>query len=56
MINQTTHERQIIVSTSTLAVDSVAHAEEISQSSSNAAIMQANLRYTNPEQNPSVSY
>ena len=56
MIDQTTHERQIIASASTLAVDSVAHAEEISLSSPNAAIMQANLSYTNPEQNPSVSY
>ena len=55
MVGQTTHERQITASTS-LAVSSVAHPEVISLSSPNAAILQANLRYTNPEQNPSVSY
>ena len=56
MIDQTTHERQIVASASTLAVASVAHPEEISLSSPNAAIMQPNLRYTNPEQNPTVSF
>ena len=56
MIDQTTREHQVADSASTLAIASVAHPEEISLSSLNAAIMQADLRYTNPEQNPSVSY
>ena len=56
MIDQTTHERQIADSASTLAVASVAHPEENSLSFPNAAIRQADLRYTNPEQIPSVSY
>ena len=56
MIDQITHERQIAGPTSTLSVASVAHPDEISLSSPNAAIMQADLRYTNPEQNSSVSY
>ena len=34
----------------------MAHPEENSLSSPNAAIIAADLRYTNPEQNPSVSY
>ena len=55
MIDQTTRERQIAELASTLAVSSVAHPEDISLSSPDAAIMQADLRYTNREQNPSVS-
>ena len=54
MIDQTTHERQVSASVSTLAVASVAHLEENSLSSPNV-ITQANLVYTNSEQNPSVS-
>ena len=56
MIDQTIPERQIAASASTLAVAPVAHPEDVSLSSPNAAITQANLRYTNPEQNPFVSY
>ena len=55
IIDQTTHERQVAASVPTLAVASVARPDENSLSSPNA-VMQANLRYTNPEQNPSVSY
>ena len=54
MIDQTTRERQVSASVSTLAVASVAHLEENSLSSPNV-ITQANLVYTNSEQNPSVS-
>ena len=56
MIDQTSHERQIAAAASTLAVASVAHPEEISLFSPNTAVTQADLRYTNPEQNPSASY
>ena len=57
MIDQTTRERQVSASVSTLAVASVAHPEENSLSSPNV-ITQANLVYTKSEseQNPSVSY
>ena len=55
MIDQTTHERRVSASVSTLAVTSVAHPEEDSLSSSNFEA-QANLVYTKSEQNPSVSY
>ena len=55
MIDQTTHERQVSASVSTLAVASEAHPEENSLSSPNV-VTQANLVYTNLEQNPSVSY
>ena len=50
MIDQTTDERHVAASISTLGVASVAHPEENSLSS--PYDMQANLR----EQNPSVSY
>ena len=53
MIGQTTREHQVSAS-ATMAVASVAHPEENSLSSPNV-IMQANLVYTNSEQNPSVS-
>ena len=55
MTDETTRERQISAPLSTLAVASVAHPEENSLSSPNV-ITQANLAYTNSEQNPSVSY
>ena len=55
MIDQTTHERRVSASVSTLAVTSVPHPEEDSLSSSNFEA-QANLVYTKSEQNPSVSY
>ena len=57
IIDQTTHERQVSPSVSTLAVASVIHPEE-NFLSSPSAIMHANLRCTKPEQkkqNPSVS-
>ena len=56
IIDQTTRERRVAASASPLGVASVGHSEEISLSSPNAAIIAADLRYTNPEQNPSVSY
>ena len=52
-IDQTTQERHVAASISTLGVASVARPEEISLSSPNA-IAQADLRRS--EQNPSVSY
>ena len=55
MIDQTTHERQVSASISTLAVASVAHPKDNSLSSPNV-ITQADLVYTKSEQNPSVSY
>ena len=55
MIDQTTHEGLVSASVSTLAVASVAHPEENSLSSP-SVIAQADLVYTNSEQNPSVSY
>ena len=57
MTDQTTRhgERQVSASVSTLAVSSVAHPEENSLSSP-SVIAQADLVYTNSEQNPSVSY
>ena len=55
MIDQTTHERRVSASVSTLAVASVAHPEENSFSSPNVTT-QADLVYTKSEQNPSVSY
>ena len=55
MIDQTTHERRVSASVSTLTVASVPHPEEISLSSPNV-ITQANLVHTKSEQNPSVSY
>ena len=55
MIDQTTHERQVSASVSTLAVASVAHPEENSLSFPNV-ITQADLEYTKLELNPSVSY
>ena len=55
MTVQTTGEHQVSASASTLAVASVAHPEENSLSSPNV-ITQANLAFTNSEQNPSVSY
>ena len=54
MIDQTTHERQVSASVSTLAVASVAHPEENSLSFPNV-ITQADLEYTKLELNPSVS-
>ena len=54
MIDQTTRERQVSASVSTLAVASVAHPVENLLSSPNV-VTQANLVYTNSEQNPSVS-
>ena len=55
MIDQTIRERQVSTSVSTLAVAPVIHPEENSLSSPNVAT-QANLMYTNSEQNMSVSY
>ena len=54
-IDQTTRERQVSTPVSTPAVASVAHPEKNSLSSSNI-MTQANLVYTNSEQDPSVSY
>ena len=55
MIDQTTYERQVSASVSTLEVASIAHPEENSLSSLNV-ITQANLVYTKSDQIPSVSY
>ena len=55
IFDQATHEHQVATSVSPLVVPSLAHPEELSLSSPNT-IMQANLRYTKPEQNSSVSY
>ena len=55
MIDQTTHERRVSASVSTLAVTSVAHPEENSFYSPNVTT-QTDLVYTKSEQNPSVSY
>ena len=55
MIHQTTRERPVSASVSTLAVASVAQPEENSLASPNV-IAQANLVYTKSEQNPSVSF
>ena len=55
MIDQTTHERRVSASVSTLAVASVAHPKETSLSSPNV-ITQADLMYTKSEQISSVSY
>ena len=55
MIDQATHERRVSASVSALAVASVTHPEENSLSASNVAT-QANLMYTESEQNLSVSY
>ena len=55
MIDQTTHERRVSASVSTLAAASVAHPEESSLSFPNV-ITQADFVYVKPEQNPSVSY
>ena len=54
MIDQTTRERQVSASVSTLAVASVAPPEENSLSSPNV-ITHANLVHTKSEQIPSVS-
>ena len=55
MIDQTTHERRVSASVSTLTVASVAYPKENSLSSPNV-ITQADLVYTKSEQIPSVSY
>ena len=55
MIDQTSHERRVSASVSTLAVASVAHPEENSFSFPNV-ITQADIVHTKSEQNPSVSY
>ena len=55
MIDQTTHERQVSASVSTLGVASVAHPKDNSLSSPNV-MTQADLVYTKSEKNPSVSY
>ena len=55
MIDQTTHERRVNASVSSLAVASLAHPEENSLSFPNV-IPPADFVYVKLEQNPSVSY